>query len=105
MNNIDFKFSHLPGKTNVLVDLLSRWQITQNPVEKLEKIILDYTSIPTHLTLTHLNYSIQYTLLCIFSDLLGSAAQLATSALARILQGFRPTTLRWYTRMWTDFLL
>ena len=38
------------------------------------------------------------------SDLQGSAAQLATSASSRILQGFRPATLRQYTRMWTDFL-
>ena len=39
-----------------------------------------------------------------FSDLQGSAAQLATSAAARILQGFRPSTLRQYNRMWTDFM-
>ena len=37
MFNIDFQFSHLPGKTNVLADLLSRWEITTNPVGKLQK--------------------------------------------------------------------
>ena len=39
-----------------------------------------------------------------FSDLQGLAAQLATSAAARILQGFKPSTLRQYNRMWMDFM-
>ena len=58
MFNIDFQFSHLPGRTNILADLLSRWQTTSNPVEKLNNILQDYTWIPTHPTLTALNYQI-----------------------------------------------
>ena len=37
-------------------------------------------------------------------DFPGLAAQLATSASARLPLGFRPSTLRQYTRMWRDFL-
>ena len=58
MFNIDFQLSHLPGKTNILADLLSRWQVTSNPIEKLNDILQDYTWIPTHLTLTLLNHHI-----------------------------------------------
>ena len=38
-----------------------------------------------------------------FSDLPSPAAQLATSAADRMVHGFRPNTLRQYTRMWSDF--
>ena len=38
-----------------------------------------------------------------FLELCGPAAQLATSAAHRIIHGFRPSTLRQYTRMWSDF--
>ena len=58
MINIDFLFSHLPDNTNVLADLLSRWQIINNPTQKLNELIQEYTWIPTHLTLTLLNYQI-----------------------------------------------
>ena len=34
----------------------------------------------------------------------GAAAQLATSAAAKLQHGFRPSTLRQYHRIWTDFL-
>ena len=34
----------------------------------------------------------------------GAAAQLATSAAAKLQHGFRPSTLRQYHRLWTDFL-
>ena len=39
----------------------------------------------------------------IISDLQGPAAQLATSAATRLLHGFRPSTFKQYTRMWSDF--
>ena len=38
-----------------------------------------------------------------FSDLPSPAAQLATPAADRMVHGFRPNTLRQYTRMWDDF--
>ena len=58
LNNIHFKFSHIPGKNNILADLLSRWQITNDRFQKLDNLITNYTWVPTHLTLTSLNYTI-----------------------------------------------
>ena len=31
ISNIDLKVTHIPGKKNVITDLLSRWQNTPNP--------------------------------------------------------------------------
>ena len=36
---------------------------------------------------------------------MGIAAQLATSAVDKLLSGFRPSTLRQYRRMWMDFMV
>ena len=58
LNNIQFQFAHIPGKNNVLADLLSRWHFTANANKKLHSLITNYSWIPTHLTLTSLNYSI-----------------------------------------------
>ena len=58
LNNIQFQFAHVPGKNNVLADFLSRWQATPNATQKLHSLIANYFWIPTHLTLTSLNYSI-----------------------------------------------
>ena len=41
----------------------------------------------------------------LFSDLQGSAAQLATFTSTRLLEGFRPAIIRQYHRMWQDFML
>ena len=35
---------------------------------------------------------------------MGNAAQLATSAVDKLMSGFRPSTLRQYRRMWSDFI-
>ena len=35
---------------------------------------------------------------------MGNAAQLVTSAVAKLLSGFRPSTLHQYRRMWMDFI-
>ena len=58
LNNIQFQFSHIPGKNNVLADLLSRWNLIRNPMCNLQSLITNYVWIPTHLTLTCLNHSI-----------------------------------------------
>ena len=58
LNNIQFQFSHIPGKNNVLADLLSRWNYITNPMSRLQSLITNYVWIPTHLTLTCLNYFI-----------------------------------------------
>ena len=35
---------------------------------------------------------------------MGNAAQLTTSAVDKLISGFRPATLRQYRRMWSDFI-
>ena len=35
---------------------------------------------------------------------MGNAAQLATSAVDKLISGFRPATLRQYRRIWSDFV-
>ena len=46
--NIHIIVVHIPGKSNTLTDLLSRWQFTADNCKDL----------PTHLDLTLLNYNI-----------------------------------------------
>ena len=58
LNNIQCQFSHIPGKQNVLTDLLSRLHTVHNGTEKLNSLISNYVWIPTHLTLTSLNHTI-----------------------------------------------
>ena len=49
---------HIPGKSNILADLLSRWQFTADNCKNLAHILPDYSWISTHLDLTLLNYRI-----------------------------------------------
>ena len=58
LNNIQFQFSHIPGKQNILADLLFRWYMVHNATEKLNSLISNHIWIPTHLTLTSLNHTI-----------------------------------------------
>ena len=44
--NIDIKVVHVPGKLNELADLLSRWFITNNNVEKLQQLVDPVVWIP-----------------------------------------------------------
>ena len=58
MFNINFTFSHIPGKSNVVADLLSRWNKTSQNFEKLKELVPNYIWIDTHLDLTLLNLTI-----------------------------------------------
>ena len=49
---------HIPGKSNILADLLSRWQFTADNCKDLAHILPEYSWISTHLELTLLNYRI-----------------------------------------------
>ena len=40
--NIELIFVHISGQSNKVADLLSRWNITQDPVTKLGKLLQDY---------------------------------------------------------------
>ena len=58
MFNIELKFSHISGKTNVIADLLSRWSMVPDPHEKLKKMLPQYKWVDSHLYLTALNHAI-----------------------------------------------
>ena len=49
---------HKPGKSNILAELLSRWQFTADNCKNLAHILPEYNWISTHLDLTLLNYKI-----------------------------------------------
>ena len=56
--NINFSFSHIPGKSNIVADLLSRWTKIPNNTTKLQNLVPNYLWIDTHLDLTILNANI-----------------------------------------------
>ena len=56
--NIDFRFVHIAGQVNSIADLLSRWAITSNAIEKIKHLLPQHTWIATHLDLTLLNHDI-----------------------------------------------
>ena len=56
--NIQFSISHIPGKDNAIADLLSRWWVTDNRSQKLEKLLPAYQWVPTHIDLVQLNHGI-----------------------------------------------
>ena len=56
--NIGFIFTHIAGQVKNIADLLSRWAITVNPMEKLNQLLAEHTWIDTHFDLTLLNYQI-----------------------------------------------
>ena len=58
MFNIHIVVLHIPGRNNVLADLLSRWQFSYENYEALLQLLSDPLWIPTHLDLTLLNYTI-----------------------------------------------
>ena len=38
-SNLDLKITHIPGKSNVIADLLSRWSITADPLSQLSTLL------------------------------------------------------------------
>ena len=74
LNNIQFQFSHIPGKQNILADLLSRWHMVHSATEKLNSLISNYVWLPTHLTLTSINHTIHHCSLCCRSQGFSSPA-------------------------------
>ena len=51
--NIDLKIVHVPGKLIEVADLLSRWFITKNNVQKLPKLVNPVVWIPVSDTLLY----------------------------------------------------
>ena len=60
--NIHTTGIHTPDKSNMLTDLLSRWQFTAANSEDLIQILLELIWILTHLDLTLLNYNTKFLL-------------------------------------------
>ena len=58
MFNIELRFSHIPGKSNIVADLLSRWGMVTDPEEKLKELLPRYKWVQSHIDLTILNYTI-----------------------------------------------
>ena len=58
MYNIEINFSHISGKSNIIVDLLSRWYMVLHPEQKLTKLLPNYKWVDSHIDLTVLNHTI-----------------------------------------------
>ena len=58
MFNIDIVIIHVPGVSNQVADLLSRWTVTSNPQSKLMQMLPQFQWTDTHIDLTKLNYFI-----------------------------------------------
>ena len=55
MYNIELVVSHIPGVTNVVTDLLSRWQGTDQNMAKLRSLLPTHQWLPVHIDHTKLN--------------------------------------------------
>ena len=56
--NINIRVHHIPGKSNNIDDLLSRWNVTKDPLIKLYQLLPQFIWINTHVDLMKLNYDI-----------------------------------------------
>ena len=46
--NVDLKVTHIPGKVNVVADLLSRWNTRTNPNATLSQLLPSYQWVPVN---------------------------------------------------------
>ena len=56
--NIDLKVTHIPGKSNVIADLLSRWILISQLGHKLSQMLPHYVLIPVNKELIDTDWSI-----------------------------------------------
>ena len=56
--NIHLIMVHIPGKCNVIADLLSIWITINNPQDKLEQLLPEYIWVNTHIDLTAVYHNI-----------------------------------------------
>ena len=97
MFNISIHIEHIPGRQNVVADLLSRYQFDTKSWNLLNTYVPDALWIPTH----KFNLFKFYYLV---SDLSPGTAQLAIRVYDRLWHSFRPATQRTYSRMFEDFM-
>ena len=82
MYDIDLVVTHIPGVTNVVADLLSRWQHNDQNISKLNKLVIDHQWLPVHIDHTILNTNMTPKFLVPFAnygDLYGRAMPLRSS--------------------------
>ena len=58
MYNVQMTVNHIPGVSNVIADLLSRWQGTATDAVKLHKLLPNFQWVPVHIDHTKLNEDI-----------------------------------------------
>ena len=58
MYNIELVVTHIPGVTNIVADLISRWQYSHHDITKLNDLIPDHQWFPVHIDHTLLNANI-----------------------------------------------
>ena len=56
--NINIRVHHIPGKSNSITDLLSRWNVTKDPLAKLYQLLPQFIWMNTHVDLMKLNHDI-----------------------------------------------
>ena len=56
--NIQLLVCHIPGKDNILADLLSRWQFSATNYAQFLEILPQPIWVQTHIELTRLNHNI-----------------------------------------------
>ena len=56
--NIQIPVWHIPGKSNHIADLLSRWTIIKDLLHKLQQLLPQFIWVHTHVDLLKLNYDI-----------------------------------------------
>ena len=57
-NNIDLQVNHIPGKQNVVADLLSRWTTVAHPQIKLAEMLPTHQWELVHIDYAHIDWSI-----------------------------------------------
>ena len=56
--NISIHIEHIPGKSNIVADLLSRFRFDAASWHSLEQHVPNCVWVPTHIDLTKLNYDL-----------------------------------------------
>ena len=56
--NIQIRVWHIPGKSNHIADLLSRWTIVKDPLHKPNQLLPQFIWVNTHIDLLKLNHDI-----------------------------------------------
>ena len=56
--NISIHIEHIPGKSNIVADLLSRFKFDAASRHSLDQYVPNFIWVPTHIDLTKLDYDL-----------------------------------------------